>query len=167
MSEHKQLKKDNETTGSKWPYFMRGFATCGLLIATILALTFGSSFIPDLYENDEIYVAYTLNEQYVGDITGFDNVKHHDILIMNATKQQYAYGSKTLKIDYSIFGNLIIHDSKYLTGTNETTQLYFTGEHELKEGLSSGKTIIARWVRVNPERYVIQGFWNYDEVKFR
>jgi hypothetical protein len=121
---------------------------------------------PGVLQTD-YYQAYTLNDQYVGDITVGDT-EYQDVLIMDVTYQEYAYGLERLHTsrDFWIFGDLNVYDWKYLGESDKTGKLYFAGEHETQDRLTTGRTIIAHWVEVTPGNYAIRGVFNYDEVDF-
>jgi len=84
---------------------------------------------------------------------------------MDVTYQEYAYG--LTKLHTGGLFNVVVYDSKYLGETDKTGKLYFANEHETQDHLTTGKTVIARWVKVAPGRYCIRGVFNYDEVDFQ
>jgi len=136
-----------------------GIILCGIFIGScIMAI--------DDSKPDEYYLAYTMNEQYVGDIT-VNGIEYTDVLIMNVTPQQYAYGMKTLHTKTDIFGNLEVYDSWYLGKTDHPHQLYFAGEHAADKRFPNDMMIVCRWVEVAPEDYAIKGVWGYNEVEFK
>ena len=138
-----------------------------LIFLSVAVLGMVALLAPPGMVHSDYYQAYTLNDQYVGDITVGDT-EYHDVLIMEVTYQEYAYGSTKLQTGktYGLF-DVVIYDSMYLGESDKTGQLYFAGEHETQDRLTTGKTIVARWVEGGDGAYHIKGVFNYDEVDFR
>jgi hypothetical protein len=100
------------------------------------------------FNENTYYRVYTLNEQYIGNITVNEN-EYNDVYIMNVTLMKGRDVNYTSPMAFHPYGCLcdcgnMTEILDYFT-PYERQILYFANEHETRQDFAEGEHIVAHW----------------------
>lgn len=112
-------------------------------LSFLLAITIFTG-IAHFNEPDYYYRAYLLQDQYIGDIEGCE-----DVLIMDVIVLSFPDGELDLFYDDKYAFNLCtdghIEPQLNFVATKQVSRLYFANENQIRTDLKDDTVIVARW----------------------